>query len=150
MDQAQGLRARRADVGLRADPGRAGPQGRSRRGAAMRQRTTAHRRSALWIAAMVHRISGVALACFLPLHFLTLGLAIDGEARLDGFLVWTANPAVKLAETALVFLLAVHMLGGIRVLVIENLPWRDGQKRLVTAALVAATLAAIAFLGRAA
>ena len=99
---------------------------------------------------MVHRISGVALACFLPLHFLTLGLAIDGEARLDGFLVWTANPAVKLAETALVFLLAVHMLGGIRVLVIENLPWRDGQKQLVTAALVAATLAAIAFLVRAA
>ena len=99
---------------------------------------------------MVHRISGVALACFLPLHFLTLALAIDGEARLDGFLVWTANPAVKLAETALVFLLAVHMLGGIRVLVIENLPWRDGQKQLVTAALVAATLAAIAFLVRAA
>ena len=32
----------------------------------------------------------------------------------------------------------------------KNLPWRDGQKRLVTAALVAATLAAIAFLVRAA
>ena len=43
---------------------------------------------------------------------------------------WTANPLVKLAETGLVFLLAVHMLGGIRVLVIENLPWRDGQKQL--------------------
>ena len=37
---------------------------------------------------MVHRISGLALACFLPLHFLTLGLAIEGEARLDGFLRW--------------------------------------------------------------
>jgi fumarate reductase subunit D len=44
----------------------------------------------------------------------------------------------------------VHMLGGIRVLVIENLPWRDGQKQLVTAALAAATLAAIVFLVRAA
>ena len=99
---------------------------------------------------MVHRISGLALACFLPLHFLTLGLAIDGEARLDGFLKWTANPAVKLAETVLVFLLAVHMLGGIRVLVIENLPWREGQKRLVTAALAAAALAAIVFLVRSA
>ena len=79
---------------------------------------------------MVHRISGLALACFLPLHFLTLGLAIDGEARLDGFLRWTRRPLVKLAETVLVFLLAVHMLGGIRVLVIENLAWREGQKRL--------------------
>ena len=85
---------------------------------------------------MVHRISGLALACFLPLHFLALGLAIDGEARLDGFLTWTANPIVKLAETGLVFLLAVHMLGGMRVLVIENLPWREGQKQLATAALV--------------
>ncbi len=98
---------------------------------------------------MVHRISGLALACFLPLHFLALGLAIDGEARLDGFLKWTANPLVKVAETALVFLLAVHMLGGIRVLVIENLSWREGQKRLAMAALILAGIAALAFIARA-
>ncbi len=98
---------------------------------------------------MIHRVSGLALACFLPLHFLALGLAIDGEARLDSFLRWTARPNVKGAETGLVFLLAVHMLGGIRVLVIENLPWREGQKRLVTAALILAGVAALAFLARA-
>ena len=98
---------------------------------------------------MIHRVSGLALACFLPLHFLALGLAIDGEARLDSFLRWTARPYVKVAETGLVFLLAVHMLGGIRVLVIENLPWREGQKRLVTAALILAGVAALAFLARA-
>ena len=62
-----------------------------------RQHTRGHRRDPLWIAFIVHRLSGLALACFLPLHFLALGLAIDGEARLDGFLKWTANPAVKLA-----------------------------------------------------
>jgi fumarate reductase subunit D len=116
----------------------------------MSQHMGGHRRNALWIAALVHRVSGLALACFLPLHFLALGLAIDGEARLDGFLKWTANPLVKLAETALVLLLAVHMLGGIRVLVIENLPWREGQKQLATAVFAAAVLAAIAFLVRAA
>jgi fumarate reductase subunit D len=118
----------------------------------MRQRTRqhigAHRHNALWIAAMIHRISGLALACFLPLHFLTLGLAIQGEARLDGFLRWTANPFVKAAETVLVFLLAVHMLGGIRVLVIESLPWRDGQKRLALLAGGAAIAAASLFLLR--
>ena len=58
-------------------------------------------------------------------------------------------PLVKLAETGLVFLLAVHMLGGIRVLLIENMPWRDGQKQLVTAALVVAGVAALVFLVRA-
>jgi succinate dehydrogenase subunit D len=105
-----------------------------------------HRRNALWIAALVHRLSGLALACFLPLHFLALGLAIQGEAQLDGFLKWTANPYVKVAETVLVFLLAIHMLGGIRVLAIENLPWREGQKRLATGALILAGIAALAFL----
>jgi fumarate reductase subunit D len=111
-----------------------------------RLHTGGHRHNALWVAAMVHRISGLALACFLPLHFLALGLAIQGEARLDGFLKWTANPYVKVAETVLVFLLAIHMLGGIRLLAVENLPWREGQKRLATVALILAGIAALAFL----
>ena len=98
---------------------------------------------------MVHRLSGLALAFFLPLHFLALGLAIDGEARLDGFLRWSDQPLVKLAESGLVFLLAVHMLGGLRLLVIENLAWRDGQKQLATlAAGVSAVIAALIFLAR--
>lgn len=95
---------------------------------------------------MVHRLSGLALACFLPLHFLVLGLAIDSEARLDGFLKWTAHPLVKLAEAGLVVLLAVHMLGGIRVLLIENMPWHDGQKNFAFAALAIACVAGLAFL----
>jgi fumarate reductase subunit D len=108
--------------------------------------TTAPRRNALWVAAMVHRISGLALACFLPLHFLTLGLALQGEARLDSTLRWMDNPLFKVGETMLVFLLAVHMLGGIRVLLIENMPWRDGQKQLAFAAAGIAGLAAVMFL----
>lgn len=116
---------------------------------ATRQNTSAQRRDTLWIAALVHRLSGLALACFLPVHFLVLGLALEGEARLDGFLKWTANPWVKAGETALVFLLAVHMLGGLRVLVVENLPWREDQKRLATTALILAGIAALVFLVRA-
>ena len=49
---------------------------------------------------MVHRLSGLALAIFLPLHFLALGLAIQGEARLQTFLRWTDQPLVKAAEVA--------------------------------------------------
>jgi fumarate reductase subunit D len=103
-----------------------------------------HRNSVLWVAALVHRLSGLALAVFLPLHFLTLGLAIQGEARLESFLRWSDAPLVKLAESGLVFLLLVHMLGGLRLLVLENLDWRDGQKEV--AAIAAALSAVIAFI----
>jgi fumarate reductase subunit D len=97
---------------------------------------------------MVHRLSGLGLAIFLPLHFLALGLAINGEARLDGFLRWSEQPMVKLAETGLVFLLVVHLLGGLRVLVIENFAWRDGQKQVATLAAAIAAVIAFVFLAR--
>ena len=97
----------------------------------------------LWIAALVHRLSGLALAIFLPFHFLTLGLAIEGETSLENFLHWSDQPLVKLAESALIFLLMLHMFGGLRLLVIENLSWRDGQKQAAT--IVAGVSAAIAF-----
>jgi fumarate reductase subunit D len=107
-----------------------------------------HRGDALWIAALVHRISGLALAIFLPFHFLALGLAIDGTARLDGFLRWTDQPLVKIAEGGLVLLLAAHLLGGLRILVIENFAWRDGQKQLATVAAAISLLVAVVFLAR--
>jgi fumarate reductase subunit D len=111
-------------------------------------RQLGHRGSALWIAAMVHRISGLALAIFLPLHFLALGLAIDGEARLESFLRWSDQPLVKLAEGGLIFLLTVHLLGGLRILVIENFDWHDGQKQLATVAAVVSAVVAFIFLVR--
>ena len=94
--------------------------------------------------ALVHRLSGIALALFLPLHFWALGQALHGEARLESFLRWTDQPLVKASEWAIVLLLAVHLTGGIRILMIEFLPWRDWQKTL--AAVVAATALAIGLL----
>jgi len=97
---------------------------------------------------MVHRISGLALAIFLPLHFLALGLAIEGDAKLESFLRWSDQPLVKLAEGGLVFLLTVHLLGGLRVLAIENLPWTNGQKQLATFAAAISAIVAFIFLVR--
>src|SRR5262249_46241725 len=108
-----------------------------------------HRANLLWLAALAHRLSGLALAVFLPVHFWGVGLAIDGEARLGNFLRWTDAWSVKLAETGLVFLLAVHLLGGRRVLGIENFPWRDGEKQLATLAAGISAAIAVAFLVRA-
>ena len=66
-----------------------------------------HRRQPLYLAFLLHRLSGLGLALFLPFHFYVLGLALKGEAELNGFLHWSQAPLVKLAETGLVFLLAV-------------------------------------------
>jgi fumarate reductase subunit D len=114
----------------------------------MKAHNTGYRREPLWLAAMIHRLSGLALACFLPLHFLALALALDGETSLDRFLRWTDQPLFKAAETALIGLLAVHLLGGIRLLVIENLDWRPGQKHMAFGAIAVAVLVAAAFLAR--
>lgn len=84
-----------------------------------------------YLAFVVHRVSGLLLALFLPLHFWVLGTAITGEARLEGFLRWADNPLVKAAETVLVVLLAAHLAGGLRVLALEFLGWRRRQKDLV-------------------
>jgi len=88
-----------------------------------------------WVA-HVHRISGVALALFLPLHFWVLGNAL----QLDSFLAWTRQPLVKLGEWAIVVALAAHLGGGLRVLALEFLPLLDWQKSLAAIA-AAVTLA---------
>ena len=94
--------------------------------------------------ARVHRLSGIALALFLPLHFWALGQALQGEAKLESFLRWTDQPLVKASEWAIVLLLAIHLTGGVRILMIEFLPWREWQKTL--AAIVAAAALAIGLL----
>jgi fumarate reductase subunit D len=100
---------------------------------------------AYW-AFVAHRVSGLGLALFLPVHFLTLGLAIEGEAALDGFLRWSERPLVRLAETLLVILLAVHLAGGIRLLALELLAWSDRQKTWIAASFGFALGAGLLFL----
>ena len=93
-----------------------------------------------WVA-HVHRVSGIALAIFLPLHFWALGDAL----QLDSFLAWTAQPLVKLGEWAIVLALAAHLGGGLRVLALEFLPWLDWQKSLAAAAAALTIAVGLAF-----
>ena len=79
-----------------------------------------------YLAFLGHRLSGLALAAFLPLHFALLGSALDGEAALDERLAFTANPVVQVAEWGLVVLVTLHLLFGIRVLLLEFTRWSDG------------------------
>jgi fumarate reductase subunit D len=55
---------------------------------------------------------------------------------------------VKFSEAILVALLAIHMLGGLRLLVLENFTWFSGQNRWALAAAVVAIIAGVAFLVR--
>ncbi len=99
----------------------------------------------LWLAYALHRLSGIGLALFLPLHFWVLAMAVTDPLRLDGFLSMTEAGVVKLAEFGLVFLLAVHMFGGIRLMALEWLPWRPAQKTLAAGATAVSFLIACLF-----
>ena len=106
----------------------------------------ASRNHAGFRAALLHRLSGLLLALFLPFHFLALGLAIEDEAKLESFLHWSDRPLVKFGEWGLVVLLSVHLVFGLRVLAIEFLPWPGHLKRLIAAGAAASLLIGAVFL----
>lgn len=108
-----------------------------------------HRSHALWYAFILHRLSGIALAIFLPFHFYVLSLALTEPKALDGFLNWSDHPLVKFAELGLVFLLAVHFFGGLRLMALEFLPWSDRQKTYAATAVAVAFLVSCSFFLRA-
>jgi len=109
----------------------------------------AHRNQPLYLAFLLHRVSGLGLAVFLPFHFYVLGLALEGDEALNQFLHWSEMPLVKFAEFGLVFLLAVHFFGGLRLLALENMPWSNRQKNYAAIAVAAAFFVATGFLLRA-
>jgi len=78
-----------------------------------------------FLAAMLHRLSGIALAIFLPLHFLALATALNGAGALDSFLALTREPLVMLGEIGIVVALAIHLTLGLRVLAVEFFDFRE-------------------------
>ena len=112
----------------------------------MRSFNAASSRShASYWAFAVHRLSGLALALFLPVHFWALARALHGEASLDGFLRAVDRPIFKAAEWGLVVLLALHAAGGVRLLLIEFGTWSGLRKDLIAAAAGFGVVAGLAF-----
>lgn len=107
--------------------------------------TFAMRNHPAYWAFVVHRVSGVGLALFLPFHFWVLALTLK-PARADMFFHWTEQPLVKLAETLLVVLLAAHLAGGLRLLALELLPWDGTAKTRIALAFFFALAAGLIFL----
>ncbi len=104
-----------------------------------------HRRHSGYAAFLVHRISGIGIALFLPFHFLALGLAFEGAA-LDGFLEWADQPLVKFTEAVLVVLLTVHLAGGLRLLGVEFLRWSERQASVIGVVFGTAIMVGLLFL----
>ncbi len=99
-----------------------------------------------FVAAMLHRLSGIALAIFLPMHFIALGTALSGADALQGFLALTHSGFVRFAEWGLVMALAVHMALGLRVLAIEWLAMRDRGAVVVSSCVAASAAVGLLFL----
>lgn len=97
-----------------------------------------------FLAAMLHRLSGIALAVFLPLHFLALATALNGANALDSFLAVTRQPVVAFLEWGIVLALVTHMTLGLRVLAVEFFDFRE--KTLLPISLCLAAVFAVGFI----
>lgn len=123
-----------------------GPEDRSTAPVSRSRRNDMRARShSAYLAFLVHRLSGIVLAAFLPVHFWALGQALHGEAALEGFLRFADDPLFKISEWVLVVLLALHLAGGVRVLVIEFLPWSGLRKNWIAGTLGVGIAGALAF-----
>ena len=90
-----------------------------------------HRNHPAYWAFVIHRLSGLGLAAFLPVHLYVLGLALSESTAFADFISWSNTPALKALETLLVIFLSAHLTGGLRLLALEFLDWRNWQKSLV-------------------
>lgn len=108
--------------------------------------TNAHRNHPTYWAFLVHRLSGVALVLFLPLHLYVLGLALEESVAFDAFISWSNQPVLKALETGLVIFLSAHLMGGLRLMALEFLDWRNGQKTMVALSAGVSLCAGLVFL----
>lgn len=98
-----------------------------------------------FVAAMLHRVSGIALAIFLSLHFLALATALNGAKALDSFLALTRQPVVALLEWGIVVALAIHLTLGLRVLAVEFFDFREKTLAALTVCLAAVLAVGLVF-----
>jgi len=95
---------------------------------------------------IAHRYSGLLLACFLPIHFFILSQSLYGANELDHYLKLTDFWAIKVGEWGLVTLLTIHLVGGVRLLMIEFGTWHGLRKGWIQAAIVISIFFGLLFL----
>jgi fumarate reductase subunit D len=106
----------------------------------------ASHRQPSFLAALLHRVAGIALAIFLPIHFVALSSALNGADALDAFLKATSTPLLKFAEGGIVVALALHLALGLRVLAVEFVPVRERTRVVLSVCLAAVFAVGVIFL----
>lgn len=99
-----------------------------------------------YAAFLIHRVSGLCLALFIPVHLYVISLLLNDPERLDQFLTWTSTPLVKFSESILIFFAAVHLTGGIRIIVYEWFSARPNQGPWILATIVLSLVFGVMFL----
>ena len=74
-----------------------------------------------WI---LHRVTGIGLAVYLPLHIYVTSSLHDPE-KFDKVMAFVNLPLFKIAEIALLGAVVYHALNGVRVLIID---WMGGTR----------------------
>jgi fumarate reductase subunit D len=99
-----------------------------------------------YFAYVCHRFSGLLLACFIPLHFFVLSQSLRGASGFERYLELTDFWVFKVGEWGLVILLTIHLVGGIRLLMIEFGPWGGLRKAWTQAAVLFGMASGLLFL----
>jgi|GEM_PF-5207258 len=94
-----------------------------------------------WISYLLHRFSGILLILFTLLHFLLIGNVLRDARAVDlaqnTTTDWSSGLWVVLSEGALIAVLTVHVIGGLRILCIEWFAKNEQQQRWLYAMLLA-------------
>ena len=92
------------------------------------------------IAWLLHRLSGVALAAYLPMHIWVNHHLSQGPEQYNEIMRILAMPVFKILEVGLWGVILYHTLNGIRILLIDLGPGVKYQKQLFWAVVIAGVI----------
>ena len=94
-----------------------------------------------------HRLSGIVLALFLPVHFLVLAVALKAWGPTERAFAFSALPVAKFAELGPLVLLTIHLVFGVTAADALSFPLKRRGDDLRLGWIAAGTLVAVVVAG---
>lgn len=79
----------------------------------------------------MQRLSGIALAGYLFLHFYVLSSSLEGDAAFNSRLALVQTTFFKFGEIVLLGIVAFHLLNGIRIMLVDVAVLTRSQRQLL-------------------